>query len=217
MKTARAIVTFNDRYPLVGPAFWMASVQYFIVQLAVALRFKPAYSLTQNTISDLGNTVCGIYGGASVCSPLRLLMNASFVVLGCTMIAGSMLIYREFREGRAAIVGFTFMAFAGFGTLLVGLFPENTIGALHTIGAALPFFIGNVGIVILGATLSIPKNLRAYTIASGILSLAALALLTTHRYHGLGNGGMERLTAYPKTIWLIVFGIYMSRKHYRRV
>lgn len=209
------IETFNDQYPLVGPAFWIASVQYFIVQLYVAMDWVQTYSLQNNSISDLGNTACGQYGNNFVCSPFHGYMNASFIILGLTMIAGSILIYREFKQGRAAITGFTFMALAGFGTILVGLFPENTISALHEIGAAQPFFIGNLGLIILGASLYIPKSLKIYTIISGAVSLAALFLLISHTYLGLGPGGMERVTAYPQTIWLIVFGLYMSRRHYR--
>lgn len=194
----------------------MVSVQYFITQLVVAAAWKLPYSLAQNTISDLGNTTCGLYGGRPVCSPRHALMNASFVVLGCTMMAGASLIYREFKQGRPAITGFTFMALAGLGTVLVGLFPENTVGALHEIGAGLPFFIGNLGEVILGVSLDIPKSLRLYTVASGAISLLALGLLLSGHYLGLGEGGMERVVAYPQTVWLVVFGLYMSRSHYSR-
>ncbi|HSX45988.1 MAG TPA: DUF998 domain-containing protein [Candidatus Saccharimonadia bacterium] len=215
MKTAKMLETFNDRYPLLGPALWISSLQYFIVQLAVALNFAGGYSLSRNTISDLGNTVCGAYGGRFVCSPDHGLMNLSFVVLGLTMMAGAPLIYQEFREGRTAITGFAFMAIAGFGTVLVGLFPENTVSALHITGAALPFFIGNLGLVILGASLSLPRWLRIYTILTGLWNLLALALLMTNHYLGLGQGGIERLTAYPQTIWLIVFGLYMGKKRFR--
>ena len=34
---------------------------------------------------------------------------------------------------------------------------------------------------------------------------------------GLGFGGMERLVSYPQTLWLIVFGTYITRSHYARV
>lgn len=209
------IKTFNDRYPLVGPVFWMTSVQYFITQIVVAHAWTSFYSLSRNPISDLGNTACGVYSGRLVCSPLHNWMNASFVVLGLTMIAGSLLIYHEFRKSRAGAVGFNFMALAGFGTILVGLFPENTVSALHALGAALPFFIGNVGLIVLGLALDIPRAFKYYTIFSGVIALIALVLFYTNIYLGIGQGGMERITAYPQTIWLIIFGIYMSSNHFR--
>lgn len=216
MKPSEAIKTFTDKYPFVGPAFWIASIQYFIIQSIVALDWATPYSIFHNTISDLGNTACGAYGGRIVCSPLHGLMNASFLMLGITMISGSLLIYREFTETTNSALGFSFMAAAGFGTLLVGLFPENTISSLHVLGATLPFSIGNVGLLVMGSVLDIPQALRVFTLFSGMLSLLAFGLFTAHMYLGLGVGGMERIVAYPQTIWLIVFGMYISNNRIRK-
>jgi hypothetical membrane protein len=196
MRPFRKIKTFTDRYPLVGPTIWILSVQYYLIQIIVARAWQVPYSALHNTISDLGNTACGNYGAQFICSPLHSLMNASFITLGLTMMAGSPLIYQEFKESRANLTGFGSMALAGFGTVLVGLFPENTVSALHSLGAFLPFLVGNLGIVVLGFSLDIPKPLRLYTLATGIIALIALAFFTTNHYLGLGIGGMER---HPET------------------
>lgn len=211
------VKTFTDRYPFVGPVMWILTVEYFVLQLIVARAWAHPYSIANNTISDLGNTQCGIYGGRDVCSPLHSLMNISFILLGSFMMLGSVLIYQEFRETRLALVGFGCMFLAGVGSLLVGIFPENTIGALHTSGAFLPFFVGNVGIIILGFALALPRGLRIYTILSGAIALVALLFFVTNHYLGIGIGGMERIVAYPQTIWLIVFGIYISKNHYKKM
>lgn len=213
MSSSPVIKTFTDRYPLIGPAIWIFCAQYFAVQIVAAASFMRDYSWAHNTISDLGNTACGAYAGRFVCSPLHGLMNASFIMLGATMAIGSLLIYQEFRENRASLVGFSFMAVAGVGTVLVGLFPENTVSWLHAVGAALPFLIGNLSLVMLAAALRIPRPLRIYTFISGITSLAAFGLYLSHNYLGLGQGGMERVVSYPQTVWLIIFGIYISSNH----
>ncbi len=213
MRPRRLIKTFNDKYPFLGPLIWMLSVQYFIIQVIVAQAWKTTYSLSLNTISDLGNTACGAASSRAVCSPLHALMNASFITLGITMALGAGLIYQEFRENNGSFTGFGFMGLAGLGTLMVGLFPENTISILHSVGAALPFLIGNVGLVILSLALDVPKPLKAYTFLSGVASLIALAFFYSHSYLGLGIGGLERVVAYPQTVWLIIFGMYMSRSH----
>ncbi len=200
---------------MVGPIFWMVSLQFFIVQYIVAHAWAVRYSLAANTISDLGNTACGVYGGRYVCSPQHALMNASLIVLGCTMVIGSVLIYHEFRRSFAEALGFGFMALAGLGTIMVGIFAENTIASLHVLGAALPFLIGNVALLIFSQALELPRLFRLYTIVSGVVALLAFGLFATHHYLGLGIGGMERLVAHPQTIWLIVFGLYMTRNHYR--
>jgi hypothetical membrane protein len=209
---------FSDKHPLLGPSIWILSVEYFIIQFLVAAAWHhPSYNWSLNTISDLGNTICGLAGGREVCSPYHSLMNASFICLGILMASGSLLIYQEFRERLTTLVGFSLMALAGFGTLLVGLFPENTVATLHSLGASLPFAIGNLCLIIL--SLSIPnlsRIVRIYTFLSGFLPIVALILFLSHSYAGLGIGGMERIVAYPQTIWLIFFGLYMSRNHYMK-
>ncbi len=210
------IKTFTDRYPLIGPAIWTLSIQYFIVQIMAAETYKTAYSLRFNTISDLGNSVCGIYSGRYVCSPLHNLMNVSFIVLGITMASGALLIYQEFKRDTMTLIGFSCMALAGLGTVTVGLFPENTISVLHILGAGLPFLIGNIGLLILGTSLILPKLLRYYTLLSGVVALVALVPFYTQHYFGLGIGGMERFVAYPQTFWLIAFGLYISSNHFMK-
>ncbi len=213
MKPAQLLKTFNDRYPFVGPTFWIVSVQYYLTQIIVALAWSTHYSWAQNTISDLGNTSCNTYAYRMVCSPLHGLMNASFITLGITMIGGSTLIYREFKKSTLSGIGFSFMGLSGIGTLLVGIFPENSINILHILGASAVFLIGNLGIALLGKTLDIPKSLRYYTLLSGLVALIASLLFVCHLYLGLGIGGMERLATYPQTMWLIVFGVYISSNH----
>jgi hypothetical membrane protein len=210
---------FTDRYPWVGPIVFMASALYFVAQIVVGWVWNPPYSLIHNTISDLGNTRCAPYGASYVCSPRHTLMNIAFIFLGLCMAAGSLLIYQEFTERRsaeriAALVGFTCMAIGGLGAILVGSFPENTISSLHISGAGLAIGVGNIGILVLGLVLPLPEGLRGFMLAFSTLSLAALIMFACHRDFGLGQGGMERIAAYPETVWLIRFGLYISRNHY---
>lgn len=189
---------------------WLLNIQYFIIQIIVARHWAQSYSLLHNTISDLGNTACGPYGNGFVCSPLHQWMNLSFLALGVGMVLGAALIYLSYKHLRGvALAGLGCMVLAGVGTMLVGLFPENTVSTLHILGASLPFTLGNVALVILGCTLPMPRVLRAYTLSSGFVALVALALFFTHTYLGLGIGGTERLTAYPQTIWLLLFSPYV--------
>jgi hypothetical membrane protein len=216
MDAANRIKVFTDKYPLIGPTFWIISIQYFIIQLIVALGWPLPYSFKFNTISDLGNTACGVYDSHYVCSPYFTWMNVSFIVLGATMIAGSSLIYQEFNKNKWNKIGFTFMALAGLGTILVGVFPENTISFLHFSGALLPFLLGNIALVIFAFSLGFEGKFKIYTLLSGIIALLALLLFITKNYLGLGIGGMERLVAHPQTVWLIAFGIYMSKDRFAR-
>jgi hypothetical membrane protein len=210
--------TFHNDHPWVGPLVFISSGLYFYAQIAVAWVFQPPYSLVGNAISDLGNTACGRYGDHVVCSPRHWLMNAAFIFLGLVMVLGSMLIYHEFTEKPraeriAAFVGFACMAIGGVGAILVGAFPENTVSGLHVAGAGLAIGIGNVGIFILGAVLSLPEQMRRYMLLFSIVSITALFLFAFHKYFGVGAGTMERIAAYPETVWLIIFGLYIWRFH----
>ena len=211
MKIHRRITVFTDKYPFIGPLVWILSIQYFVTQFIAATVWPIPYSWAQNVISDLGNTACGTYVDRYVCSPSHVLMNTSFLLLGITMAVGSMLIYTEFRRSRLSFFGFICMALAGLGTVLVGLFPENTISGFHFIGAFLALGVGNLGMVILAFAITQARaSFRIYTFLSGILALTAFNLFAAHVYLGLGSGAMERIASYPQTVWLILFGLYMT-------
>lgn len=199
------------RYALIGPLLWASSIQYFIVQIVAAHAWHTSYNLMQNPISDLGNTSCAEYRKRMVCSPQHGFMNFSFVVLGLTMAVGAVLVCRLFERTNARSLGFALLMLAGAGTMLVGLFPENTVSSLHILGAALPFLLGNIGLILLGLVLPLPRFLRWLSIFFGSMALLALVFFMTNQYLGLGIGGMERIVAYPQTIWLIVIGFYLLR------
>lgn len=199
-------------YPKLGPILYVVGIQYFAVQLLAALRWSPPYSISRDTISDLGNTACGTWNGRYVCSPLHDLMNWSFIVLGATMIAGSVLIFRHFAKGRAAAAGFAAMTASGFGVVMVGFFPENSVPALHGLGTAIPFVLGNIALFVLALTLEMTAPLRAYSFLSGAVALLGLAAYASNHYLGLGEGGIERVVAYPQTICLAVIGCYLIAK-----
>lgn len=194
-----------------GPILWISSLQYFIIQIVVANASATPFSWQKNPISDLGNTACAEYSARFVCSPQHDLMNFSFLLLGLTMVFGSVLIAQQYSKKQRA--GFYLLMLAGFGTILVGMFPENTIAGVHTLGAALPFLFGNIALIILGLHLKLPRVLQVYTLASGLIALTALVFYLSHIYFGLSQGGVERLVAYPQTIWMIVFGVFLLRKN----
>lgn len=193
----------------IGPLVWVSCIQYFIVQYVVARAWKSGYSIRNNTISDLGNTACSMYDHRFVCSPLYLCMNLSFILLGLAMIMGSCFTYRQYRESVGRVFGLGCTVLAGIGTIMVGLSPENTISWLHILGASLPLVVGNIGVIILGLYLPVARSLRMYSFLTGMVTLTGLVLFVSHIYLGIGDGGMERVAAYPQPIWLVICGCYM--------
>ena len=203
--------TFGDQHPKIGPFLCVASIQYFLIQFLVAYRWSPPYNVSKDTISDLGITMCGRFDARHVCSPLHQVMNISLVLLGVTMVAACILLQHRFSTVRSRwrTTGFTLVGSGGIGAMMVGIFPEDSIPSLHGIGAALPFLLGNIGVVVLGFSLPVLRGFRLFTLISGIVALAAVAFYATGHYLGLGEGGIERVVAYPQTIWLIALGIYL--------
>jgi hypothetical membrane protein len=221
-RVVRWIGKIHVAHPALGPAIFTAASLYFLIQIIVAWVFIPSYSLVSNTISDLGETSCGGYGSPAICSPRWWLMDyVGFLLLGLVMVVGSALLYHEFtdrppRERRAAMFGFGLIALGGLGSILVGFFPENENGTMHIIGAFLAIAIGNIAILVLGAVLTLPESMRRFMLMFSSLALVALLCFASHRSFGIGRGTMERIAAYPVTIWLITFGLYIWRFHPKR-
>ena len=210
-----------------GSIIWILAVQFFIAQAVVQSAWKTPFSLKQNFISDLGNTTCGPYpldSNSYVCSPWHAWMNASFVLLGLIILSGVVLGRSAFPAGWTSGIGLVVLSVAGVGIILVGVFPENENIALHRVGAAGHFVLGNMAMAILGIALAMGSDagagmaqtgersaLAVYSIASGVVGLAATALFITDHFLGLGIGGMERVAAYPLPLWLMVAGISFLR------
>ena len=77
----------------------------------------------------------------------------------------------------------------------------------------MPFLLGNVALIVFSFSMGVPRLLRYFTFLSGAIALVALVFFLGQSYLGLGIGGVERIVAYPQTVWLIVFGLYIARNH----
>lgn len=116
-----------------GAAAWTASVVFFIVQaIAQAASARP-FSLTTNLISDLGNTSCG----PAVCSPLYLLVDVTFVVVGLLHWFGAVELRQAWPTGRRNWAATILLSLAGWGLAYAGVFPENVAPIQHRFGALL--------------------------------------------------------------------------------
>lgn len=218
MRSERAEAAGSTRLTW-GAWLWASSLQFFVAQVVVALRWDVPYRIAARYISDLGNTACAAYPPGSttlVCSPWHAGMNASFGVLGVTMATGAALVTEGYRPGWRRVAGLGLVAIAGVGVLLVGLYPENERIAAHTLGAGLNFVCGNLGMILLGwAGLAGAGRRRwdAFAATMGALGLLGTALFVSGNFLGLGQGGMERVAAYPLTIWLTLTGLAMRRRY----
>ncbi len=218
-KRVTRLTKFRAKHPYFGPVIYWVTVVYFAAQLLASLVWTPSYSWFRNSISSLGNTSCG----PQLCSPRHAWMNAAFIVLGIVMLVGSYFIFGEFTEKEpeerlAALIGFWCLGLGGAGAVLVGFAPENSAPIFHIIGAILAIGVGTLGVWILGFGIarSLSKRLVWGMRVVPPVAIAAGILFGLHVHLGIGGGTLERLAAYPETIWLIAFGLYIGGSHYSR-
>jgi len=193
-----------------GPVCWLLCLQYFAAEAIAIAGWRGGYSLHDNYISDLGALACV----GSGCSPLHALMNASFVLQGVLISAGAVLVWPALSRGWLGSLALGMIAASGFGVFVVGLAPEDFAPGWHYLGAGEHFLLCNAGAALLGLAVlrgGRARRIALVSLAAGLLGLAGLVCLATRHYIGLGVGGMERVTAYPFTLWIAGMGAWLLR------
>jgi hypothetical membrane protein len=210
----------------------LSVVQYFVAEAAVigAWAGPAPYSRRTGLISDLGAVSCGLYNGRSICSPLHVLMNSSFVVQGLGMLLGALLLSSALLRvaARAGVrvaanhsgevpwytaVGARILTgTAGAGTIIVGLVPEDLESGWHYAGALMYFIAGSLALLLLGSLWLRQSPLGWLVLAGGTVSAGALI---TAAFTGLNvpePGTLERLMGYPITIGLSAAGLVVAQR-----
>ncbi len=201
-------------------ALWLAGSLLFIVAMVVTQvgwSGPPAYSLSRNSISDLGNTGCGPFPGST--SPGSVLRGTTSSTaprssLGSSSRSGRSSVRTGFPSRRSSTIGLGLVMLAGAGAVGVGLFPENVHTAIHGVATEVAFLPGSLALIVLGFAMFRDTRwdgLRAYTLFSGLLGLVATALFSFGDDLGLGPGGMERLIVAPLLLWLIIAPLHLLR------
>jgi hypothetical protein len=80
-----------------------------------------------------------------------------------------------------------------------------------TISAGEHFLFCNAGVALLGLTLLQPgrRRIALFSLGAGLPGLAGLVRLATHSFFDLRVGGMERVSAYPFTLWIACMGAWL--------
>ncbi|UCG36932.1 MAG: DUF998 domain-containing protein [Candidatus Bathyarchaeota archaeon] len=158
-----------------------------ILGIIIAEALHPAYSTSENYISDLG------------VGPAAAVFNFSVFLLGVLVALSSYFIQKTFGFSLFS----TLIVMAGIGAIGVGVFTEDA-GWIHVMFSSITFLFGGLAVIVSSIFQRRPMSYLA--IALGGLSLVALILFVSANYLGLGKGGMERLIAYPALLWAVGFG-----------
>ena len=190
---------FSDR-KLSGLLAFIGGVEC-LIGISVAEELYPRYSVSENYISDLGATC---RASCTIVQPASIVFNSSVALLGGLVIAASYFIYRSTRT--KILTSFLFLA--GVGAVGVGFFPETT-GVVHAIVSLIVFLFGGLSAIASYRIQEVPMNYLS--ILLGGITLVALLLFLTGNYSSLGQGGMERMIAYPALLWLVGFGAHLMK------
>jgi hypothetical membrane protein len=211
----------DRRWVRPGSVAWLvSSVQFIVAMVVTQLGWTTSYSLSGNTISDLGVVKCGQLTSPEtgvtmyVCSPWHAVFNVSVVLFGLLVILGSVLAASGFLRSRSRSLGVGLLCLAGIGAIGVGLFPEDVNQSAHAISSLFAFVGGGVAMVLLSQAMAGDSRwdgFRAYTLLSGLITIIALILYLVGIYGPLGVGGLERVIVAPILLWLIVAGSHLMR------
>jgi hypothetical membrane protein len=180
-----------------GAIAWLLTLQFFVVETVVQLQTGGSYSRADDVISALGTSD----------SAAPLLMNASFVLQGLLIAAGTVLL-RPALGGLGGRMVPAFLTAAAVGVVLVGLFPLGSQDDLHQAGAGLHFVGGGLGLLALAYGVR-PRSEGLGTALAllGLLSSAMTVFFALGITTFLGEGGTERASAYPIPIGLALAGV----------
>ena len=199
--TTPALTSLSRTRYLAGGVAWLLTLQFFVLEAISIARFG-GYSRLDRAISDLGTAL----------SPGAGAMNASFIAQGVLIATGAVLLHPALvgLGGRLALV---LLSAAAVGTVLVGLFPSDTGGATHTVGAILYLVGGGLGLVALAYGLRPRSEAVGTTLALlGLVGIIGTVFFGTGVTQLLGYGGMERVGAYALPIGLAVAAVLLVRQ-----
>jgi hypothetical membrane protein len=162
--------------------------------------YPAAYDVHRNTVSDLA----AMRPDDVVRQPSAAIFNTTMIVTGALIVIAAVLLYRS----RAGLVATLSVTGLGIGMIGVGIFPGNTVMAVHQLVSLATFLCGG-----LAAILTARLSARVLRPAHWVLGGVALAFLLGYTFLAdlavfdrLGEGGVERWIVYPVVLWMVIFG-----------
>ena len=180
-------------------ALLISSGIIFTILNTVAESVYPNYSVRTNALSDigaLGHSTTLLWDGQPFASGVLALVAVVLLVFRSSL--------SEFLESKPIKLLYFLPP---VGTIIASIFPENSILAIHTLGAFIVFVFGAISAIYAYRFTKSP--FRYFSVLLGVISLFAIPLLGDGLFFS-GFGGMERLVIYPYTIWGIAFGAYLT-------
>jgi hypothetical membrane protein len=213
---------WNSWRTLTGAWLVVVGSAQFFVAMAVEQALRPGYfdvGIGSNTISDLGVNIHG-WG-------YDWIFNGSVMALGIMGCLGIALLYPVFPKNGRTYPAAYLLGLGCLGAICIGIFTESSTamnGDAHDFFSVWTFGFANIGLLAMGIAMWGDREWgrqALLTTALGALSVVALAIyiqneLSKGTYLGLGEGGLERVVAFPVLLWVIYVGalVLMRRSEF---
>ncbi len=189
-----------------GIVFIIGSVYYLIAEAICATFFNASFLNTYvfHTISELG------IPGAD--SPLSLLMNSAFVLIGLTLLFGNFYKFKDFIIKNRTVF-YILTLITSLGVIIVGFIHGGNplTSGYHTLGAVMAILGGNILLVIIARSMNEFANFQKITLTLALIGLAAFWIM----FFNIDNVYMpvlERLSVYTLVVWSFIAGVYIIEK-----
>lgn len=186
-----------------GIVFIIGSIYYLIAEAVSATFFNASFLNTYvfHTISELG-----IPGSDS---PLSLLMNSAFILIGLVLLFGNFYRFKDYIiKNRIAFYVLTIIT--SLGVIVVGFVHGGNplTSGHHTLGAVMAILGGNILLFVISRSMNEFAAFQKITLTLALIGLAAFWIM----FFNMDNIYMpvlERLSVYTLVLWSFLAGVHI--------
>ena len=186
-----------------GIVLILGSLYYLIAEAISATFFNDSLVNTYifHTISELGIP--------SVNSPLSMLMNSAFILIGLTLLFGNFYRFKDFIVKNKAVFC-TLTVITALGVIIVGLIHGGNplTSGYHTLGAVMAILGGNILLALISRSMDEFGIYQKITLVLGLIGLIAFWIMFFNM-ESIYMPVLERLSVYPLVIWSLLTGCYL--------
>lgn len=190
---------------IAGIVFLIGSIYYLLAEAICAIFFNDSIINTYffHTISELGIPNAN--------SPLSILMNSAFILMGLMMVFGNFYGLKDFIvKNKTAFYVLTLIT--SLGVIIVGLIHGGNplTSGYHTLGAVMAILGGNVFLVLVSRSMDEFGAYQKITLCLGVFGIIVFWIM----FFSMTSAIMpvyERLSVYTSVVWSFLTGVWMLK------
>ncbi|MBQ6444238.1 MAG: DUF998 domain-containing protein [Methanosphaera sp.] len=193
-----------DNHKFSKTVFITGSLYYLLAEFICALLFNDSLVNTYlyHTISELGIPNAN--------SPLSLLMNSAFILIGLALILGSFYGFKNYIIKNKRLF-YLLTLVTAIGVIIVGLIHGGNplTSGYHTTGAVMAILGGNILLVVISQSTSESGGYEKATLLLAVIGLIAFWVMFFN-INSIYMPVFERLSVYTLIIWCFLTGLHLK-------